>query len=595
MLWSNWIECPMNETTITFSVNNVTRTVAVSEDALLLEILRDDLKLTGTKEGCGNGECGACTVLIDGQPVASCIYPAKAIHGRSVETIEGLGGQNRLHPLQSWFLKLGAIQCGFCTPGLLMTCKSFLDRNPNPTPEDVKEAITGNLCRCTGYTKIVKAVLSAAAELRGETPDAPQDPPGCPPVGRSLIRVDGLPKVLGTAKFAADISRADMLHAAMVVSPYPHARILSIDPGAALAMSGVHSVITGHDIPGEILYGVNVRDQPFLAREVVRYAGEPVAIVVAETRRLARLAVKEVQVTYQELPAVFDPRVAMSPDAVKVHDNGNVLLYRKMRKGNIDKGFAEADVVVERSFTTQSVDHAYIEPEAALAYWDGDMLVVECCSQGPHYLRHEIARMLKSPISRIRVIQATTGAGFGGKIDLLLQHFVALGTYLTGRPVKMVWSREESLRTSTKRHAFYLQYTFGATGDGRLTAAKAEIIGNTGAYASFGPAVLTRSATMALGPYDCPNVWVDSYAVYTNTPIAGAMRGFGAPQMSPCHEPLMDEIGRKCGLSAVEVRRINMVRPGSSTVTQQVLETGVGALETLERVSSYLPSREMEG
>jgi CO/xanthine dehydrogenase Mo-binding subunit/aerobic-type carbon monoxide dehydrogenase small subunit (CoxS/CutS family) len=585
----------MNETTITFSVNNVMRTVSVAEDALLLEILRDDLKLTGTKEGCGNGECGACTVLVDGQPIASCIYPAKAIHGRSVETIEGLGAHNRLHPLQSWFLKLGAIQCGFCTPGLLMTCKSFLDRNPNPSPEEVKEAITGNLCRCTGYTKVVKAVLAAAAELRGEPPVAPQDAPGSPPVGRSLIKVDGLPKALGTAKFAADLSRSDMLHAAMVVSPHPHARILSIDPGPALAMAGVHSVITGHDIPGETLHGVNIKDQPFLSRDIVRFAGEPVAIVVADSRRLARSAVSAVDVRYEVLPAVFDPREAMRPEAVRVHDNGNVLLYRKMRKGNIDEGFAAADVIVERNFATQVVDHAYIEPEAALAYWDGEMLVVECCSQGPHYLRHEIARMLKFPISRIRVIQATTGAGFGGKIDLLLQHFAALGTLLTGRPVKMVWSREESLRTSTKRHAFYLQYTFGAARDGRLTAAKAEIIGNTGAYASFGPAVLTRSATMALGPYDCPNVWVDSYAVYTNTPIAGAMRGFGAPQMSPCHEPLMDEIARKCGLSAVGVRRINMVRPGSSTVTQQVLEAGVGALETLERVASHLPSRDMEG
>lgn len=585
----------MTKTTITFGVNSVMRTVSVAEDALLLEVLREDLGLTGTKEGCGNGECGACTVLIDGQPVASCIYPAKAAHGRSVETIEGLGAQNRLHPLQSWFLKLGAVQCGFCTPGLLVTCKALLDQIPNPSPEQVREAITGNLCRCTGYTKVVEAVVAAAAELRGEPPDAPRDPPGCPPVGRSLVKVDALPKVLGSAMFAADLSRSEMLHAAMVVSPHPHARILSIDPETALAFAGVHRVITAQDIPGETSYGVIVKDQPFLAREVVRYSGEPVAVVVAESHRLARLAAGEVRVRYEELAAVFDPREAMCADATKVHEKGNVLLYRKIRKGNVDEGFAQADVVVDRSFVTPVVDHAYIEPEAALAYWDGQMLVVECCSQGPHYLRHEIARMLGFPISRVRVIQATTGAGFGGKIDLLLQHFVALGTYLTGRPVKMVWSREESLRTSTKRHAFSLQYTFGARLDGRLIAAKAEIVGNTGAYASFGPAVLTRSATMALGPYDCPNVWVDAYAVYTHTPIAGAMRGFGAPQMSPCHEPLMDEIARKCGLSPVEVRRINMVRPGSSTVTQQVLEAGVGALETLERVTSHLSSRDMEG
>ncbi len=578
----------MTETTITLSVNGVMRTVAVTEDALLLEVLREDLALTGTKEGCGNGECGACTVLIDGQPVASCIFPAKAAHGRSIETIEGLGAQNRLHPLQSWFLKLGAVQCGFCTPGLLMTCKAFLNQGLNPSAEEVKQAIAGNLCRCTGYIKVVKAVMAAAGELRGEPPADPQDVPGCPPVGRSLIKVDGLPKVLGTAKFAADLNRPGMLHAAMVVSPHPHARILSIDRQSALISPGVERVVTAQDIPGETSYGIIVKDQQFLAEEIVRYPGEPVAVVIAESRRSARLAAQELRVKYEELDAVFDAKAAMCSDAIKVHAKGNVLLHRKIRKGNIDEGFAQADVVVERNFTTQVVDHAYIEPEAAIAYWDGQMLVVECCSQGPHYLRHEIARMLGFPISRVRVIQATTGGGFGGKIDLLLQHFVALGTYLTGRPVKMVWSREESLRTSTKRHAFELQYTFGATRDGRLTAAKAEIIGNTGAYASYGPAVLTRSATMALGPYDCPNVHVDAYAVYTHTAIAGAMRGFGAPQMSPCHEPLMDEIARKCGLSPLEVRRINMVRPGSSTVTQQVLEEGVGALETLERVADQL-------
>jgi CO/xanthine dehydrogenase Mo-binding subunit len=275
----------------------------------------------------------------------------------------------------------------------------------------------------------------------------------------------------------------------------------------------------------------------------------------------------------------------MKSDAFEIHSRGNILLHRKMRKGDIEDGFKHADIVVQRDFVTQTVDHAYLEPEGALAYWEGDVLVVHCCSQGPHYHRNELARMLDMPISRVRVIQATTGGGFGGKIDLSLQHFSALGTFKTGKPVKIVWDRAESLRTSTKRHAFQMNYRMGARKDGRLTAARAEVIGNTGAYASFGPAVLTRSATMALGPYDCPNVHVDAYAVYTNTQPSGAMRGFGAPQMSPCHEPLMDEIGRQCGLDPVEIRRINMVKKGSSTVTQQILENGIGALETLEKVA----------
>jgi nicotinate dehydrogenase large molybdopterin subunit len=576
---------------LTFEVNGTVRSVAVDPDAFLLDVLREDLGLTGTKRGCGGGECGACTVLLDGEPVTSCIFPALKADGRSVRTVEGLGTQAKLHALQDWFLRLGGVQCGFCTPGVLMSAKALLDRNPSPTEREVREAISGNLCRCTGYHKIVEAVMAAAAELRGETPQDRTDREGDGALGRSLVKVDGIPKVLGQAQFAADLSRPGMLQAAMVVSPHAHALLLSIDAGPALALPGVVAVLTAKDVPGAKTYGTVIKDTPFLSFEKVRYVGDPVAIVLAEDEQLARAAAAAVRVDYKVLPAVFDPREAMQPDAVKVHDKGNILKHAKIRKGDVEEGFAHAAVVVTRQFVTQTNEHAYLEPEAGIAYWDGQTLVVQACSQGPHYHRNEIARMLDLPVSRVRMIQATTGGGFGGKIDLSLQHFVALGAYVTGRPVKMTWTREESLRTSTKRHAFYLDYKFGATKSGRLTAAYAEIVGNTGAYASFGHAVLTRSATMALGPYDCPNVHVDAYAVHTNLQISGAMRGFGAPQMSPCHEPLLDEIGRRCGLSPIEVRRINMVKPGSSTVTQQVLEAGVGALETLERVAAVSEDR----
>lgn len=579
----------MAERSITFTVNGLKRTVNVSEDLVLIDVLRERLGLTGTKQGCGNGECGACTVLVDGQPVASCIYPALKAEGKTIHTVEGLARTPKdLHPLQSWFLKLGAVQCGFCIPGMLMSAKGLLDRNPNPSPEEVRESLVGNLCRCGGYQKIVDAVLAAAAELRGVSVPAREEPSGRGAIGRSLIKWDGVPKVTGGALFAADLSRPGMVLGALVWSPYPHAEVKEIDPGPALAVDGVVAVLTARDIPGDKSYGAIVKDQSFLATQKVRYVGDPVAVVLAKSERIARLGAQSVKVRYEPLSPVFDPREAMKPEAPKIHDRGNILIHRKIRKGNIEEGFKQADLVVEKSFATQTVEHAYIEPEAALAYWEGEVLVVHCCSQGPHYHRQEIARMLKLPVSRVRVIQATTGGGFGGKIDLSLQHFVALGTYVTGRPVKMVWTREESFRTSTKRHAFYLNYRVGATRQGRLTAAYAQIIGNTGAYASFGPAVITRSATMALGPYDCPHVHVDAYGVYTNTQIAGAMRGFGAPQMSPCHEPIMDEIGRRCGLSPIEIRRINMLRPGSSTVTQQVLIAGVGALETLEKVAAEM-------
>ena len=574
----------MNKRTIIFTLNGIKQTVAVADHLLLLDLLREELGLTGTKRGCGNGECGACTVLVDGRPIASCLYPAIKAEDRVITTVEGLGTQNHLHPIQSWFLKLGAIQCGFCTPGILMSAKALLDANPKPTGEDVRKAISGNLCRCTGYHKVVEAILAAAAEQRGESPPERKDSGGEGSLGRSIVRVDGLPKVMGTALFADDLKLPKMLYGAMISSPHAHAKILSIDINPALTLDGVVAVLTARDVPGPNSYGIIRKDQPFLADGKVRYIGDPVAVVLAKNQHVARMATEAVRLNYETLPAVFDPREAMKPEAIKIHENGNILIHCKIRKGNIQEGFRHAEVVVAREFVTQTVEHAYIEPEAALAYWDGDTLVVHCCSQGPHYHRQEIARMLNLPVSRVRIIQATTGGGFGGKIDLSVQHFVALGTYLTGLPVKMTWTREESFRTSTKRHAFYLKYRMGATGDGRLTAADAEIIGNTGSYASFGPAVITRSATMALGPYDCPNVHVDAYGIYTNRQISGAMRGFGAPQMSPCHEPLMDEIGRRCGLSPVEIRRINMVRPGSSTLTQQILEAGVGAMETLERV-----------
>lgn len=579
----------MTERSITFTLNGFKQTVRVPENLLLLDLLREDLGLTGTKRGCGDGECGACTVLVDGHPVASCLYPAPKVYGRTVTTVEGLGRtQKDLHPLQKWFLKLGAVQCGFCIPGILMSAKALLDHNLSPTAEEVLEAIAGNLCRCAGYQKIVEAVLAAAAELRGESLPGRKDTGGEGALGRSILKLDGIPKVMGTAQFAADLKRPGMLYGAMVWSPYPHARIIAIDTEPALSIEGVVVVLTAKDIPGPNAYGTIIKDQSFLAAQKVRYVGDPVAVVIAKDENMARLAAEKVRVNYEVLPPLFDPREAMKPGVSKIHDRGNILIYRKIRKGDMEEGFRQANVIVEKSFTTQTVEHAYMEPEAALAFWDGEMLVVHCCSQGPHYHRQEIARMLNFPVSKVRVIQATTGGGFGGKIDLSLQHFVALGAFVTGRPVKMVWTREESFRTSTKRHAFYLNYRVGATRQGRLTAAYAEIIGNTGAYASFGPAVITRSATMALGPYDCPNVHVDAYGIYTNTQISGAMRGFGAPQMSPCHEPIMDEIGRKCGLSPVEIRRINILKPGSSTVTQQILTAGVGALETLEKVAAEM-------
>jgi len=569
------------------NVNGVIREIWISEDTLLLDAFRDHLGLTGAKRGCGKGECGACTVLLDGLPIMSCIYPAIKAEGRSILTIEGLGDPPKIHPLQKQFIERGAVQCGFCTPGLILSSKALLDKNPQPSEYEIRLAISGNLCRCTGYTKVVEAIEASADELMGKVAAIDRQEPKTGSIGRSVIRVDGIPKVTGKAIFTDDISLPDMLFVSVLRSPYPCARIVSIDCSEAKKLSGVKAVLTAKDIPGSNRYGSIIKDQQYLAEEKVRYVGDPIAVVAAETKELSRQALKKIHVDYKKLPAVFDPEEAMKPGAPKVHEAGNVLHHRKIRKGNIEDGFAKAGIIIEKSFRSQTVEHAYIEPEAAVACMEHGQMVVHCCTQAPHYFRSEIAEMLRFPINKVRIIRATTGGGFGGKGELSAQPYAALCSYMTGHPVKYVFTREESIMTTTKRHAFNLYYKLGATREGKLIAAQVVIIGNGGAYASLGPAVLTRSATMAIGPYDCPNVHVDAYEIYTNYPIGGAMRGFGAPQMAPCHEAIMDEIARQCGLSPIEIRRRNMLRPGSTTVTNQTLEYGIGALKTLEETSKF--------
>jgi CO/xanthine dehydrogenase Mo-binding subunit len=393
--------------------------------------------------------------------------------------------------------------------------------------------------------------------------------------------VDGLPKVLGKAKFAADLAFPNMLHAKVLRSPHPHARILGIDTSKALALPGVAAVLTAKDVPGRNRYGILVKDQPVLAEEKVRFAGEAVAIVAAASERLAEEALSLIEVRYEELPVVSSPLEAMREDAPRVHEDGNILHWRKIRKGDVEEGFARAAVIVEDTFKTQLVEHAYLEPEAGVAVPETGRLTIYAVSQGVHYIRSEIAAILGWPLGRVRVVQAVTGGGFGGKIDLSVHPYIALLAAKTGRPVKLVYTREESMLASTKRHPFIMTYKIGATGEGKLIAAEVKIIGDTGAYASYGPAVLTRSAYCSLGPYAIPHVKVDAYAVYTNNPIAGAMRGFGAPQMAIAHESIIDLLAEKLGMSPVELRLKNAFTEGSETPAGQVLAAGVGIKETI--------------
>jgi CO/xanthine dehydrogenase Mo-binding subunit/aerobic-type carbon monoxide dehydrogenase small subunit (CoxS/CutS family) len=576
---------PVHKTTIRLNVNGKEFAVEAAPDQSLVDLLRGELKLTGTKKGCNSGECGSCTVLLDGEPVASCILPAAKAQGKKIITVEGLGTVHELHPLQKAFLVKGAVQCGFCTPGMLLSTRALLDKNPDPTAEEIKTAIAGNLCRCTGYKKIVEAVQAAAAELRGEKPVLMPEV-NDNPVGAPVIRVDGVPKVTGEAKYADDYSFPNMLFAKVLFSAHPHALIKKINTEKARALPGVAGVYTAADIPGPNRCGAlpQIKDQPVLADDKVRHYGDAVAVVAAESLEIAEQAVRLIEVDYEPLPGVFSVEDALRPDAPKVHAQGNLLLHRKIYKGDVEKGFAEADAVVEGRFKTPMNEHAYIEPESGVGVYEGGVVKIYAVSQGVHHHRAEIAANLLLPISKVRVIQTVTGGGFGGKIDNSVHVLVALLTWRTGRPVKLTYSREESIIASTKRHPFTMYYKLGAKKDGRLVAARVEIYGDTGAYSSFGPAVLTRTATCSVGPYEVPNAKIDAYAVYTNNPVAGAMRAFGSPQAQIAYESLMDELAGALGISSLEIRRLNAYKEGSATVTGQVLTDGVGLLEAINRV-----------
>lgn len=401
-------------------------------------------------------------------------------------------------------------------------------------------------------------------------------------VGASIKKQDAISKVTGAAMFAADIKKPGMLFAKVLRSQVAHAELLGIDTSEARHQPGVVRVLTADDVPGPNGHGIIIKDEPVLCKDKIRRVGDALALIVAESEEAAVAACTFVKVNYRELPAVFDAREAMQPGAPVVH-TANVLGAPRIRKGDVEAAFARSDIIVEKTYTTQMVEHAYIEPEAGVGEYDGDMLTLWVSTQNVHFDRKEVARNLDLPVNKVRIVQAVTGGGFGGKLDISVQCFLALAAYHTGRPVKMVYTREESMISSAKRHPYYIEYKTGATRDGKLLAVKALIIGDTGAYASYGPAVLIRAAVHATGPYEVPNVWVDAFAVYTNNPMAGAMRGFGVPQMAFVHESQMDQIAELAGISPVEVRQLNCLRPGSMTATGQVLENSVGILETVRR------------
>jgi CO/xanthine dehydrogenase Mo-binding subunit/aerobic-type carbon monoxide dehydrogenase small subunit (CoxS/CutS family) len=562
---------------IDLEVNNRKVSRETEPHKRLLDFLRDDLNLTGTKEGCGAGECGTCSVFVDGKLVKSCLMPVAKAAGAKIETIEGLAIPGSLTTMQKAFHKTGASQCGYCIPGMVMAATSALRENPQADIEEIKERLGGNICRCTGYTKIFEAVELARDVIAGEmSHDAlEEDAVGDSYIGHNVRRIDAPSKVSGRLRYAADIKMHDMLQLQVLRSPHPHAKIVSIDTSEAEAMEGVACVLTSDDVPAETDgFGVFVHDQPIMARGKVRHVGEAVAAVAAEDLLTARRAVAKIKVVYEELPGVFDPEDAMKSGAAVVHEyaQNNVVKHIPVRKGDIESGFANADIVLEDDFSTQQVEHAYLEPEAGVAYVDpDDVIVVMSPSQNITHHRHMLAHILGKPINKVRFIMSAVGGGFGGKEDMIYQGMLALAAINTNRPVQLNFTREESIIASAKRHPSRVHYKMGLKWNGEITAIQFSMISDGGAYGMSSEGVMRKAAILSCGPYAVDNLSVDTTAVYTNNTPSGAFRTFGGMQAQFATESMMDMAAEALGLDPFEIRRLNMMKIGSTTHTQHKL------------------------
>jgi len=544
---------------ISFKLNGRDITIETEPGRTLLDVLREDLDLTGTKQGCDRqGECGACTVLLDGEPVRSCLLPVEKVAGRRVTTIEGLGTAERLHPVQQAFVDHGAVQCGFCTPGMVLSAVALLDRDPNPSHEQIVKALEGNLCRCTGYVKIVEAVEAAAAHMRGEP--WPRQAEQAHVIGGSQVRVDAVAKVTGAARYAEDIKMDGLLHASLVRSPHPHARIVDIDPAPALRLPGVLRVLTAADIPGANTLEGYSRDEPLLhcVGSSVRMIGDAVALVVGESPEIAHQGAQAVNVSYEPLPHTYDAVEAMSPGATPLYPGGNVLNSCQIEHGDLERALAEADLVLETAYETCFLEHSALERETVLGYVDEEgRVTVVAGHQEPHWAQGWIARLLALPLDRVRVITPPTGGAFGGKQDPWPLMAGALAAYHAPGPVRLTYTRRESFDASPKRHPYHMDYQVGARVDGTLTGLHLRIVANTGAYDCDGYYIPQFALVAGGGPYRWPAVDAQAWSVYTNGPKAGQMRGFGTPQSALALECTLDEVAVRLGVDPLELRLRN--------------------------------------
>lgn len=588
----------MADIKLRMTVNGQAISREVAPGKILLEFIRDELLLSGVKDGCGTGECGACAVLVDGVAKKSCLIPVAKAQGTEIVTIEGLNSSSEMSVLHKAFCRTGGCQCGYCIPGFVIASTAILKRNPQAGREEIKVGLGGNLCRCTGYQKIIDAVELARDVLNGNTNpgvlDEYADADSSAGLGGEIRRFDAPAKVSGKTKYAGDIVLPDMLHIKVLRSPLAHAEIVELDVSAAEATPGVKAVITCKDVPGVDGHGMLLEKQPVLAREKVRFIGEGIAAVVAQSPLIASQALEKIVVRYEELPPVFDAEEAMLSGAPLLHGEfpGNILKQMGIRKGDVEKGFAESELIVEEDYQTQRTEHAYLEPEAGLAYVEPDgTLVVISPSQNITNHSRLLAKILAMPLNKIRMIVSPIGGGFGGKEDMMLQGILALAALKVTQPVKYVLTREESLIATTKRHPFRIHCKMGIKRDGRICAYSMRMILDGGAYGGTMLGVATKATMLGAGPYAIDNVNIDTTGVFTNCIPSGAMRTFGGMQPQFATESLMDICAAKIGMDPIEFRRMNAMRDGALTHSKQKLGP-VRLLKTLDAVAeaaAWLP------
>ena len=566
----------------TFFVNG--KSVTTTRKQSLLRFLRDELKLTSVKDGCSQGACGACTVIIDGETCRACVPTTDTLEGRNIITVEGLTDwESKVYTYA--YGEAGAVQCGFCIPGMVMCTKALLDKNPDPTEAEIRYAIRNNYCRCTGYVKIIAAIRLAAKIKREGI--IPEDSATDWKIGSRVHRLDVEEKVLGYGKYPDDFYFDNMCYGSAVRSKYPRARVLSIDISAAKALPGVVAVLTAEDVPGENLVGHLKHDQYTLipVGGLTHYLGDAIALVVAEDRETLEKAKKLVKVEYEVLPAIHNIEEAAAPDAPLVYDEetSNVQAYKHVCRGNAEEAIKHAAHVISHHFETPWTEHAFLEPECVVSYMDsdGDVFLITT-DQSSHTTLHECTRLLGS--KKVKVQNALVGGGFGGKEDMSVQHHAALMTYCTGRAVKVSLTRAESLLVHPKRHHFVMDFTMGCDENGKIMGVKAKVASDTGAFASLGGPVLERACTHAAGPYAYENFEIEGTAYYTNNPPAGAFRGFGVTQTCFAVETLLNMMADEIGITPWEIRYRNAIRPGGVLPNGQIVDNSTGLVETLEAV-----------